>query len=342
MARLKIKSPGKKLQIKAHLSFGEHWNPKERETLESTPPVGLMRLEMVNGRSAFYSAPADMTLERYLDGGLDRVTFFRMIMQIVNVLRQIEHLHLKFANLEMDPKWIFLNCHSRDLFFLYQPLEMPGDPVSPHKLLNLLANAASGYDTEAKAIDELRRLTAMTSVIQNNDLEALVVKYMPELQSGFLYSTRKNKQQRRNGTMLMEDYEEEYGFGSGTVVMDEEDPSDPGATTVIDDEPVYEPVNVGVLRRLRTGESVRIEGDVFRLGRSHASSDYCIEDNTAVGRAHAEIITRGGRFYICDSNSKNGTYLNGTRLVPMQETEMLSGSELRLANEDFEFQIIQE
>ena len=219
---------------------------------------------------------------------------------------------------------------------------MPGDPVSPHKLLNLLANAASGYDTEAKAIDELRRLTAMTSVIQNNDLEALVVKYMPELQSGFLYSTRKNKQQRRNGTMLMEDYEEEYGFGSGTVVMDEEDPSDPGATTVIDDEPVYEPVNVGVLRRLRTGESVRIEGDVFRLGRSHASSDYCIEDNTAVGRAHAEIITRGGRFYICDSNSKNGTYLNGTRLVPMQETEMLSGSELRLANEDFEFQIIQE
>ena len=342
MARLKIKSPGKKLQIKAHLSFGEHWNPKERETLESTPPVGLMRLEMVNGRSAFYSAPADMTLERYLDGGLDRATFFRMIMQIVNVLRQIEHLHLKFANLEMDPKWIFLNCHSRDLFFLYQPLEMPGDPVSPHKLLNLLANAASGYDTEAKAIDELRRLTAMTSVIQNNDLEALVVKYMPELQSGFLYSTRKNKQQRRKGTMLMEDYEEEYGFGSGTVVMDEEDPSDPGATTVIDDEPVYEPVNVGVLRRLRTGESVRIEGDVFRLGRSHAGSDYCIEDNTAVGRAHAEIITRGGRFYICDSNSKNGTYLNGTRLVPMQETEMLSGSELRLANEDFEFQIIQE
>lgn len=340
MARLKIKSPGKKLQIKAHLSFGEHWNPKEREVLESTPPVGFMRLEMVNGRSAFYSAPADMTLERYLDGGLDRATFFRMIMQIVNVLRQIERLHLKFANLEMDPTWIFLNCHSRDLFFLYQPLEMPGDPVSPHKLLNMLANAASGYDTEAKAIDELRRLTAMTAVIQNSDMEALVLKYMPELQSGFLYSSRK-KQPRKRGTMLMEDYEEDYGSDNGTVVMDEEE-SDFGETTLIDDEPVYEPVNVGILRRMRTGESVRIQGEVFRLGRSHASADYCIEDNTAVGRAHAEIITRSGRFYICDSNSKNGTYLNGTRLAPMRETEMLSGSELRLANEDFEFQIIQE
>lgn len=48
---------------------------------------------------------------------------------------------------------------------------------------------------------------------------------------------------------------------------------------------------------------------------------------------------RNGVFYIIDQKSTNGTYVNGIRLNPMQETELKNGDTIQLSDEEFEFKI---
>lgn len=339
MSKLKIKAPGQNLQIRSHLSFGESWDPRQREVLENVHPAGFMRLETIHGRKALFAAPADVPLDRYISNGMDRVSFYIAILQFVNVQRQIEHHHLNPANLQMDPKWIFVNCRTKEMFFLYQPLALNNEISNPRPFLAALAGAAAGYGTENQAIEELRNLIMMSSVIRNSDLEALVVRYMPQMQSDFVHPDggRLKSTMGGGGTLTMDDYVS--ASPTGTVVMDDQ-PS--GSTTILDENQYREPVYVGVLTRKRTGETIRVDRDVFRLGSSSTAVDYRITGNPAISRTHADLISRSGKFYIYDTNSTNGSFLRGQRLPSMQETELTDGDIIRLANEDFDFQIIQE
>lgn len=88
--------------------------------------------------------------------------------------------------------------------------------------------------------------------------------------------------------------------------------------------------------RVSTGEMINIYSPVFLLGKGDA--DYVIS-NPVVSRSHAEIIDRGGRFYINDLNSKNYTYINGKIVDARVETEICDGDSLKLANEEFVFYI---
>ncbi|MBR6321731.1 MAG: FHA domain-containing protein [Lachnospiraceae bacterium] len=119
-------------------------------------------------------------------------------------------------------------------------------------------------------------------------------------------------------------------LGGETTILD----SLGGETTILSSS---SPVLTGFLRRLSTGELIEIAGSPFRIGREQGSTNYCITDNTAISRNHAVIQIRDGRFFITDLNSSNATYVNGSRLVPGQETEIHSGFLIRLANEDFDF-----
>jgi pSer/pThr/pTyr-binding forkhead associated (FHA) protein len=57
----------------------------------------------------------------------------------------------------------------------------------------------------------------------------------------------------------------------------------------------------------------------------------------AVGKIHACIRKRNGRYYIVDLNSKNGTYVNGIRLKSNVEHELSDNDEFVLANTVFTF-----
>lgn len=93
------------------------------------------------------------------------------------------------------------------------------------------------------------------------------------------------------------------------------------------------------LCRLRTYEVILINKSVFRIGKESRYVDYVVRDNDKVSRSHADIITRGNRYFIMDLNSTNGTYINGRQIPARQEVEIFSGDCLKLANEEFEFRI---
>ena len=93
------------------------------------------------------------------------------------------------------------------------------------------------------------------------------------------------------------------------------------------------------LVHVRDGSSVTITQPRFRIGRDPASVDYIINDNTAVGRQHVDLLLHDGACYVVDLNSTNHTYLNGEPLNPGTEYPLQDGDEILLGNEAFQVRL---
>lgn len=120
----------------------------------------------------------------------------------------------------------------------------------------------------------------------------------------------------------------------GTVVLGD----DFGGTTVLGydepDEPVYPR-----LIRLRTEEDLSVDKPIFKIGTDQRFCDFIICDNNYISRRHADIVTRDDRYFIVDRNSTNKTFVEGRVIPSEKEVEIFNGTQIRLANEDFIFNI---
>lgn len=83
-------------------------------------------------------------------------------------------------------------------------------------------------------------------------------------------------------------------------------------------------------------DDIAINKPSFIIGRLEEQVDY-VHSNNAIGKVHAEIISRDGCFYLKDLNSKNGTYINGKRIDSNKEYELKNNDKLTLANSEFVF-----
>ena len=113
-----------------------------------------------------------------------------------------------------------------------------------------------------------------------------------------------------------------------------------GETTVLSGTAGVEMVREPFLIRKKTGEKIPINKPVFRIGKERSFVDYFIADNTAISRSHANIITKNQVYYIMDTNSTNHTYVNGTMIASNVETPITSGDIVKLANEEFCFELL--
>jgi pSer/pThr/pTyr-binding forkhead associated (FHA) protein len=60
-------------------------------------------------------------------------------------------------------------------------------------------------------------------------------------------------------------------------------------------------------------------------------------DSESVSRRHAAIIESGGRYYLRDLQSKNGTYLHG--VLQSAEQPLADGDRFRIGSSDFVFRL---
>lgn len=91
------------------------------------------------------------------------------------------------------------------------------------------------------------------------------------------------------------------------------------------------------LYRYKTNELIEINKVPFRVGKEASFVDYCISDNTAVSRSHANIVKRGNDYFIVDTNSTNHTYVNGAMIQSNVEIKLEENTRIKFANEEFEF-----
>lgn len=93
------------------------------------------------------------------------------------------------------------------------------------------------------------------------------------------------------------------------------------------------------LIRRKNGETKTLTKSLCVIGKERAKVDFCIPDNNSISRRHADIICKGGIYYIKDNNSTNFTFVNGNKLSPNQEVKLNSGDKIRLSDEEFEFRL---
>ena len=122
-----------------------------------------------------------------------------------------------------------------------------------------------------------------------------------------------------------------------TVLLDDE------GTVLLDDNEgtilLNENITIAALTRKRTGERTIIDKNIFHIGSSKNLVDYIVTENRAVSRTHADIITKGDKYYIYDEKSTNGTFINGSLIEKKKEYEIHSGDTIKLADEEFIFEI---
>ncbi|MDF2891731.1 MAG: hypothetical protein K0R80_2098 [Clostridia bacterium] len=83
-------------------------------------------------------------------------------------------------------------------------------------------------------------------------------------------------------------------------------------------------------------EKIYIDKTSFVIGRIRSQSDY-ISSNRTVGKLHAEITNKEGVYYIKDLNSRNGTYINGERIVSNVEHSIQNNDRIAFANSEYKF-----
>ncbi len=108
-----------------------------------------------------------------------------------------------------------------------------------------------------------------------------------------------------------------------------------GETTILNLSAQPTAPSAPYLIRSSNGETIVLSKAVFRIGKDRDFVDYCIWDNSAISRRHANLMVRNGDVFIIDTNSTNHTYVNGVMIRSNAEVKLTHGDEIRLANEDF-------
>ena len=78
---------------------------------------------------------------------------------------------------------------------------------------------------------------------------------------------------------------------------------------------------------------------IFSIGSKEEMVDYCIKGNATISRRHAALINENGIIFIQDLNSMNHVYVNNIQLEPGAKQVLRNGDAIRLANEEFIFQM---
>lgn len=73
----------------------------------------------------------------------------------------------------------------------------------------------------------------------------------------------------------------------------------------------------------------------FSIGKDTARVNGAIED-PKISRVHAILTMEGGRIYLNDANSLNGTYVNQKRLSPQTSTLLQPGDYIGFANHTYQ------
>jgi hypothetical protein len=85
-------------------------------------------------------------------------------------------------------------------------------------------------------------------------------------------------------------------------------------------------------------ERLPLEGSSFVVGRKGSAVDY-VENGAGVSRVHMELIKTAAGWIVRDLDSKNGTFINGEKLIANKDYPLEDGCKLKVATVEYSFHI---
>ena len=329
MSKLKVSI--KKSTVTAMMKAGrkERINETELSQLARIKPCGIMHETKTNKDSVIYTCPANINLTDRLKKAISKYDFFFMIEQIVIMVEDVYNNGLNVNSVRFNMDDVYINEMTKEMYFIYFPIvggQESADIVG--FIENIIYTMTPVINEDTNYISRFMYYVRSFHGFNGNAIE----KYISREERAVV-NVLKNKAVTMQQTMQQQIMQQVMqGSMDGTTVL-----SDDGIS--VQQIQQMQPVNYhfASLTRQVTGEKIELGKPSFVLGKNPEKSDYAVADNTNISRVHAVITMRNGRYYVMDQNSTNGTFINGRIIKAGQETEILPGDCLMLANEEFIF-----
>lgn len=330
MSKLKVSI--KKSTVTAMMKAGrkERINETELSQLARIKPCGIMHVTKTKKDSVIYTCPANINLTDRLKKAVSKYDFFFMIEQIVIMVEDVYNNGLNVNSVRFNMDDVYINEMTKEMYFIYFPIvggQESADIVG--FIENIIYTMTPVINEDTNYISRFMYYVRSFHGFNGNAIE----KYISREERAVV-NVLKNKAVTMQQQIMQQQTMQQVMQGSmdGTTVL-----SDDGIS--VQQIQQMQPVNYhfASLTRQVTGEKIELGKPSFVLGKNPEKSDYAVADNTNISRVHAVITTRNGRYYVMDQNSTNGTFINGRIIKAGQETEILPGDCLMLANEEFIF-----
>lgn len=329
MSKLKVSI--KKSTVTAMMKAGrkERINETELSQLARIKPCGIMHVTKTKKDSVIYTCPANINLTDRLKKAISKYDFFFMIEQIVIMVEDVYNNGLNVNSVRFNMDDVYINEMTKEMYFIYFPIvggQESADIVG--FIENIIYTMTPVINEDTNYISRFMYYVRSFHGFNGNAIE----KYISREERAVV-NVLKNKAVTMQQTMQQQIMQQVMqGSMDGTTVLSDDSIS-------IQQMQQMQPVNYhfASLTRQVTGEKIELGKPSFVLGKNPEKSDYAVAGNTNISRVHAVITTRNGRYYVMDQNSTNGTFINGRIIKAGQETEILPGDCLMLANEEFIF-----
>lgn len=329
MSKLKVSI--KKSTVTAMMKAGrkERINETELSQLARIKPCGIMHVTKTKKDSVIYTCPANINLTDRLKKAISKYDLFFMIEQIVIMVEDVYNNGLNVNSVRFNMDDVYINEMTKEMYFIYFPIvggQESADIVG--FIENIIYTMTPVINEDTNYISRFMYYVRSFHGFNGNAIE----KYISREERAVV-NVLKNKAVTMQQTMQQQIMQQVMqGSMDGTTVL-----SDDGIS--VQQIQQMQPVNYhfASLTRQVTGEKIELGKPSFVLGKNPEKSDYAVADNTNISRVHAVITMRNGRYYVMDQNSTNGTFINGRIIKAGQETEILPGDCLMLANEEFIF-----
>ena len=341
--------------VRLKMSFGESINDDLYDRFARNTIRGFLKPNRIRRGVIQYVGPIGISLSERMKKTISARDFLLIVEQIVVAMQKIDSHRLRKDLVLFDMAHIYMNEVTKELQFIYVPSEKCKLKESVIDLLEKLAYSAIP-ETEADE-EVIRRFIFFVRKVTVSTLDKVETFVKNEDKSVYDIIKKQNAGQTMNISNKRYDVKED---DLATDLLEEEEPFDDEATGLLDDGGtelldeeatgllVEDDDNDGTallssyvcyasLTRVLTGERIDVNKAVFRLGKERSYVDYFVSNNQAISRSHADIVTRGSKYFVIDLNSKNRTYINDQLISPHCETEIRNGDTLRLANEEFIF-----
>ena len=308
----------------------ERINETELSQLARIKPCGIMHVTKTKKDSVTYTCPANINLTDRLKKAVSKYDFFFMMEQIVIMVQDVYNNGLNVNSVRFNMDDVYINEMTKEMYFIYFPIvggQESADIVG--FIENIIYTMTPVINEDTNYISRFMYYVRSFHGFNGNAIE----KYISREERAVV-NVLKNKAVTMQQQTMQQQIMQQVMQGSmdGTTVL-----SDDGIS--VQQIQQMQPVNYhfASLTRQVTGEKIELGKPSFVLGKNPEKSDYAVADNTNISRVHAVITTRNGRYYVMDQNSTNGTFINGRIIKAGQETEILPGDCLMLANEEFIF-----
>lgn len=320
--------------ISAKLSDEFNINPVEVERFNCANIGEFFTARQDKKNSLEYTGPLVVHMADYLQKPIDKHNLYYIVEQIVNALLRLQEKEFMWNNVCWSTDNVFVVEQTGQVKMIYLPINEGYDICRAKDLIISIICSANISENDTSFISDFIQFINSQEFFDPQGIEnyiatkdALAVENVKTPKPLTF-----NSDALSDGLHAIDDGEEETG-----LLVDEAEDSGNADDDWIEETTLLNEVVVKypVLLRIATDETVRVNKDVFRIGKNKHVVDFHVTNNKAVSREHLDVITRGGVFYVKDLESKNHTFINDQRIDPGVEYEIRPGDRLTLGNEEF-------